>query len=75
MRIGRIKQFIKHEPFRPFEFVLVSGDRVRARHPDFIYVIVDELLVGVDNGDIRIFGPEGVASIEIPRSKGRRSAS
>jgi hypothetical protein len=36
MTIDEVRRFQKHEPFRPFEIVLVDGRVFRVRHPDFI---------------------------------------
>ena len=36
--IEEIRRFQKHQPFRPFEIILIDGRKFRVPHPDFILV-------------------------------------
>ena len=59
MTFQEIKNPYHEAPFRPFEFVLTSGRKVRVDHPEFMALSPDEDVVVV-------FEPDGHLTIDVP---------
>ena len=42
-----IRTRLKQQPFRPFRLVTSSGESYEVRHPDLLFVGMDEVIVGI----------------------------
>ena len=59
MTFQEIKKLYYAAPFRPFEFVLTNGRKVRVDHPEFMALSPDEDVIVV-------FEPDGHLTIDVP---------
>lgn len=70
MKIEALLDLLHAVPFVPFDIVLVTGERVRVGHPDYVGVNPTHRVVGVakDNGAFRVVNWSLVVSLDVESS-------
>ena len=51
-----IRQLLKEQPFRPFRLVMSSGKSYEVRHPEMVWLLKNDILVGtaVEDDDLPV---------------------
>ncbi len=50
-----IEYWLKAEPFQPFRITMTAGRTYDVRHPEFVMILVDAIVIGTPlaEGDVR----------------------
>ena len=66
MSIERLVEFAKAMPFVPFAVLLPNGEKIRVKHPDFIWVHPDRrtIIVVAESGQTRFLNHQMLVGVE-----------
>jgi len=67
MKVERLLELMRATPFVPFSVLLPNGEKMRVKHPDFIWVHPDRrtLIVVAENGHTRYLNHQMIVGIEL----------
>lgn len=67
MNVDRLLEFMRASPFVPFSVLLPNGDKMRVKHPDFLWVHPDRrtIVVVAENGQTRFLSHQMVVGVEL----------
>ena len=52
MNVKQLRDTIQAQPFRPFSLILANGERLRVRHPDWIFLVPEgRTVMWIDQGE------------------------
>jgi len=65
MNAEAVREFLRKKPFEPFEVRLSNGDIHPVRHPEFVFLLKNTLVIGYPGSDrVAVCSLLHVASIE-----------
>ncbi len=72
MNVERLLELIRASPFVPFSVLLPNGEKMRVKHPDFIWVHPDRrtIIVVAENGQTRLLNHQMLVGVELDQMRG-----